>query len=138
MKLFSKPSRPPAKELLRDQITSEAVTKTIQTQVSRTAREVAYRLPSLVDASTKWLDQYEKGRFSVHVDTSDLTPQVEKLDQALGKTFEEMKQWWEEQVPLRRFVTQEEVAATALFLVSDESSGITAQQLCVSGGMEVM
>jgi hypothetical protein len=66
------------------------VTKTIQTQVSRTTREVAYRLPSLVDATTKWLDQYEKGRFSVHVDTSDLTPQVEKLDQALSKSMDRL------------------------------------------------
>jgi len=57
---------------------------------------------------------------------------------ALGKTLEEMKQWWEEQVPLRRFVTEEEVSRAALFLVSDESSAITGQQVCVSGGMEVM
>ena len=57
---------------------------------------------------------------------------------SLGKTFEEMKQWWEEQVPLRRFVTEEEVSRTALFLVSDDSTGITGQQVCVSGGMEVM
>ena len=57
---------------------------------------------------------------------------------ALGKTFEEMKQWWEQQVPLRRFVTAEEVSRAALFLVSDESSAITGQQVCVSGGMEVM
>jgi ubiquinone biosynthesis protein len=78
------------KVLLREQITSEAVTKTIQTQVSRTAREVAYRMPSLVDASTKWLDQYEKGRFSVHVDTSDLTPQVEQLDRALSKSMDRL------------------------------------------------
>jgi NAD(P)-dependent dehydrogenase (short-subunit alcohol dehydrogenase family) len=57
---------------------------------------------------------------------------------ALGKTFEEMKQWWEEQVPLRRFVTEEEVSRTAVFMVSDDSAGITGQQVCVSGGMEVM
>ena len=58
--------------------------------------------------------------------------------EALGKSFEEMKQWWEDQVPLRRFVTKEEVARAALFLVSDDASGITAQQLAVSGGMEVI
>ena len=58
--------------------------------------------------------------------------------EALGKSFEEMRQWWEEQVPLRRFVTEEEVSRTALFLVSDDAGGITAQQVCVSGGMEVM
>jgi len=58
--------------------------------------------------------------------------------EATGRTFEEMKRWWEEQVPLRRFVTEEEVAQAALFLVSDDASGITGQQLCVSGGMEVV
>jgi ubiquinone biosynthesis protein len=76
--------------LLRDQINAEAVADMVVTQVSRSAREVVYRAPSLVDATTKWLDQYEQGRLSVHVDTSDLTPQLDKLDRALSKSLDQL------------------------------------------------
>ena len=79
-----------SKLLLRDQINADVLGKTIQTQVTRSTREVVYRIPSLVEATTKWLDQYEQGRFSVHVDTSDLTPQVEKLDRALTKNLDRL------------------------------------------------
>ena len=73
--------------LLRDQLSMEAITDMATKQVTRSAREVMYRAPSLIEATTKWLDQYEKGRFSVHVDTSDLTPQVEKIDKALARSL---------------------------------------------------
>jgi hypothetical protein len=56
-------------------------------QVTRSAREVMYRFPSLIEATTAWLDQYEKGRFSVHIDTSDLSPQVDKIDRSLARNL---------------------------------------------------
>jgi hypothetical protein len=34
------------------------------------------RLPSLESATLKWLDNYERGRLDVHVDTSDLSQQL--------------------------------------------------------------
>jgi enoyl-[acyl-carrier-protein] reductase (NADH) len=49
-----------------------------------------------------------------------------------------MKKWYEDQIPIRRFVKAEEVASAAVFLASDDSSGITAQHFCVSGGIEVL
>ena len=49
-----------------------------------------------------------------------------------------MKKSYEDQIPIRRFVTPEEVAKAALFLVTEESSGMTAQHICVSGGIEVL
>lgn len=73
--------------LAREQVNAEELGKTVRLQVTRSAREVAYRLPSLVEATTKWLDQYEKGKLTVTVDTSDLGKQVEKLDIALSKTM---------------------------------------------------
>lgn len=87
---FSKAAVESSTLLLRDQFNSEAVADMIVTQVKRSTREVIYRAPSLVEATTKWLDQYEKGRLSLHVDTSDLTPQVEKLDKALTKSLDRL------------------------------------------------
>jgi len=49
-----------------------------------------------------------------------------------------MRKFYEDQIPIRRFVTPEEVAKAALFLVTEDSSGITAQHFCVSGGIEVL
>jgi NAD(P)-dependent dehydrogenase (short-subunit alcohol dehydrogenase family) len=63
---------------------------------------------------------------------------IRKRAEATGKTFEEMKRYYMDQIPIRRFVTPEEVARTALFLTSDDSSGVTAQHFCVSGGIEVL
>lgn len=71
--------------LARTQLNSDALTKTLRLQVARSAREVMYRVPDLVDATTKWLDQYQSGRLNVYVDTSDLGKQVTKLDDALNR-----------------------------------------------------
>ena len=84
---FSKAAVESSTVLLRDQLSVEALTDMATKQVTRSAREVMYRAPSLIEATTKWLDQYEKGRFSVHVDTSDLSPQVDKIDKALSRNL---------------------------------------------------
>ncbi len=63
---------------------------------------------------------------------------IRKRAEATGKTFEEMKRFYMDQIPIKRFVTPEEVAQAALFLVGDDSSGVTAQHFCVSGGIEVL
>jgi ubiquinone biosynthesis protein len=84
---FSKTAVESSAVLLRDQFNVETLQDMVTKQVSRSGREVMYRFPSLIEATTKWLDQYEKGRFSVHVDTSELTPQVDKLDKALSRSF---------------------------------------------------
>ena len=44
-----------------------------------TAREVFQRLPTLQEATLSWLNQYQKGRFEVYVDTSALSQEVTKM-----------------------------------------------------------
>jgi NAD(P)-dependent dehydrogenase (short-subunit alcohol dehydrogenase family) len=63
---------------------------------------------------------------------------IRRRAEATGKTFEEMKQFYMDQIPIKRFIRPEEVAKAALFLVSEDSSGVTAQHFCVSGGIEVL
>ncbi|MGZ4163701.1 MAG: SDR family oxidoreductase, partial [Tumebacillaceae bacterium] len=43
-----------------------------------------------------------------------------------------------EKAPLRRNVTQEDVANTAVFLASDLSSGITGETIHVDAGYHIM
>ncbi len=76
--------------LAREQINAEALAQTVRTQISRSTREIIYRVPTLVEATTKWLDQYEKGRLSVHIDVSDLSKEVTKLDKALNKSLDRL------------------------------------------------
>jgi len=63
---------------------------------------------------------------------------IQKRAEAMGKTFDEMKQFYANQIPIKRFITPEEVARTSVFLTSEDSSGITAQHFCISGGIEVL
>ncbi|UCC51305.1 MAG: phage holin family protein, partial [Anaerolineaceae bacterium] len=74
--------------LMRQQANTEYIGEQVRKQVSRSSREVIYRIPNLVEATTKWLDQYEKGKLSVHVDVSDVSKEVTKLDKALGKSLD--------------------------------------------------
>jgi ubiquinone biosynthesis protein len=73
------------KHLFRDQLDSDSIISTVKTEALRTAKEVVRRIPSLAGATIKWLDQYERGRISVHVDTSDIAKEVDKADAALTR-----------------------------------------------------
>lgn len=73
------------KVLFRAQLDPDTVMGTIKTEAMRAAKEVVRRIPTLAGATFKWLDQYERGRFSVHVDTSDIAKEVEKVDATLTR-----------------------------------------------------
>lgn len=51
-----------------------------------------------------------------------------------GKSPEQMHKAWED-VPMKRFVSPQEVANVIMFLSSDDSSAMTGQALNVTGGM---
>jgi 3-oxoacyl-[acyl-carrier protein] reductase len=60
--------------------------------------------------------------------TADFAPpMIKDLDAFMGKMAEG--------IPLKREGTVEDIASAALFLVSEESSYITGDRLCVGGGM---
>jgi NAD(P)-dependent dehydrogenase (short-subunit alcohol dehydrogenase family) len=52
-----------------------------------------------------------------------------------GTTYEDVYEEFVKTVPLRRFVTAEEIADATVFLASDASAAITGQDLNVSGGV---
>jgi ubiquinone biosynthesis protein len=79
-----------AVDLLRDQLNVDYVTATLKKQASKTVRELARRTPSLSDATLKWLDQYQSGRLSVHIDTSDLSKDLADVRVDVGKIAERL------------------------------------------------
>lgn len=58
------------------QFTYDSVKETVRREATRTVKEVVRRIPSLQDATLKWIEQYESGRLNLYVDTSDLAKQV--------------------------------------------------------------
>ena len=52
--------------------TLENVIAGLKKEVSYTLRELLHQIPSLQEATTGWLNQYKKGRFELHHDTSGL------------------------------------------------------------------
>jgi ubiquinone biosynthesis protein len=67
------------KEMAIQAVTADKIIAEGRKQLLSTAREVFKRVPNLTDATVKWLDQYQKGRFEVTVDTSQLSKEVDKL-----------------------------------------------------------
>ncbi len=62
---------------------------------------------------------------------------IKKRVAETGKTFDEMMASLAANNSLKRLATEEECAAVALFLASDESSGVTGQTIPVSCGQHV-
>jgi len=70
---------PMLRDMVVQSITGEKILEIATKQVMQTAGDVIGRLPSLSDATMSWIDQYQKGRFEVTVDTSQLSKEVGKL-----------------------------------------------------------
>lgn len=69
-----------------------------------------------------------------HVDTELLHYGMEKRGQIFGQTGDEYIEKMVKGSPQERLVTTDEVAATVLFLLSEQAAGITGQAINVSGG----
>jgi ubiquinone biosynthesis protein len=67
------------REMALQAVTADKVVDVVKEQVMMTGRELLKRIPSLQDATLGWLDQYQKGRFEVYIDTSGLAKEVDKL-----------------------------------------------------------
>ena len=70
---------PMLKDMAFETITGEKIVAEAKKQAISVAGQVAQRIPSLTEATAMWLDQYQKGRFTVTVDTSELSKEVGRL-----------------------------------------------------------
>lgn len=82
----------------------------------------------------------EGAPYKIRVNTINPSPVDNRMMRSLEEGFapgsaETAKSGFVESIPLKRYATNEEVAAAALFLASEESSFITGVVLPVDGGM---
>ncbi len=61
-----------ARAALLESFTPEKIQKQLQSSAVRVGKELARRAPSMEDAALKWIDQFNKGKFVVEVDTKGL------------------------------------------------------------------
>lgn len=67
------------KELVLQETTADNVRDILTRQASILAQDLVKELPSLGTATLGWLGMYRRGRFELHVDTSDLAREVNVL-----------------------------------------------------------
>ena len=70
---------PMLRDMVLETITGERIIEEAKKQLISVAGQVLERVPTLTEATARWLDQYQKGRFEVTVDTSELSKEVQKL-----------------------------------------------------------
>ena len=72
-------------QFLLEQFNVENIADMVLTQLIRAAKEVIHRLPSLQEATIKWLDQYQAGKFVLELNTDDLNRQVGRAYEGLER-----------------------------------------------------
>src|SRR6185369_14224391 len=68
-----------ARAALLEQFTPENIQKQVQGSAVRIGKELARRVPSLEGAALSWLDQFNKGKFVVEVDTKGLERSISSV-----------------------------------------------------------
>lgn len=91
---------------------------------------------SALESSVRYL-AHDLGKEQIRVNAISAGP-IRTLAAKGVKDFNKMLHVVQERAPLRRTVEVEEVANTALFLLSDLASGITGEVVHVDGGYNIM
>ncbi len=95
-----------ARSLIMEQVTAEKIVAQIRAAALQTGKEVLRRLPSLQEATSSWLDQYQKGKLVVELDTTRPQPrdrQVQRGRAAAGGGGDRGRHpWWRSASSWRR------------------------------------
>jgi enoyl-[acyl-carrier protein] reductase I len=89
-----------------------------------------------LEATVRYL-AYDLGTQQIRVNAISAGP-VKTLSAGAFSGFRDMLRYVGERAPLRRNISQEEVARAALFLLSDLSSGITGEVMHVDAGYNIL
>ena len=99
-----------------------------------------YNVMGVAKAALECVTRYlaaELGPRQIRVNTISGGPLRTMSSLAVGG-FSEILRWVEKKAPLRRNVTGQEVGDTAVYLLSDMSTGVTGQNLYVDAGYSIM
>ena len=69
-----------AQVVVKQEFTLDKIADMAKKEATNFVREAVKRLPELQGATLKWLDNYQKGRFEVTVDTSDLGKHIDRFN----------------------------------------------------------
>jgi ubiquinone biosynthesis protein len=75
-----------AKELLTTEVNAEKIVASLRQTAIQTGKEIGRRMPDLQSATLSWLDQYQKGKIVVEVNTADLSREIGKVGR-VGQTL---------------------------------------------------
>lgn len=89
-----------------------------------------------LEASTRYLAN-ELGEFGIKVNCISAGP-IKTLAASGISGFRELLAQVEQKAPMRKNVSQEDVAGTALYLASELSNGVTGQVLYVDSGLSIL
>jgi len=89
-----------------------------------------------LEASARYLAA-ELGRHNIRVNTLSAGPCRTLSAMAVGG-IDEMFEWVQKKSPLQRNIDTEEVGKSAVYLISDLSSGVTGENLYVDAGYNTM
>jgi ubiquinone biosynthesis protein len=72
-----------AKDLIVETFDPDALVTALRRQLLRSAKEAVRNIPSIEDAVGNWLRELRRGRFTVYVDASEASRQIQELDRSL-------------------------------------------------------
>ena len=75
-----------ARELLTTEVSAEKIVAALRQTTIQTGKEIGRRIPDLQAATLSWLDQYQKGKIVVEVNTADLSREIGKVGR-VGQTL---------------------------------------------------
>jgi ubiquinone biosynthesis protein len=75
-----------ARELLTTEVSAEKIVAALRQSAIQTGKEIGRRIPDLQSATLSWLDQYQKGKIVVEVNTVDLSREIGKVGR-VGQTL---------------------------------------------------
>jgi enoyl-[acyl-carrier protein] reductase I len=91
---------------------------------------------SALEASARYL-AYDLGRQGIRVNTLSAGPLATLSSKAVGG-IDDMFAHMERKAPLHRNITGDDVGKTAIYLLSDLSSGVTGENIYVDSGFNVV
>jgi predicted unusual protein kinase regulating ubiquinone biosynthesis (AarF/ABC1/UbiB family) len=71
-------------QVVLEQVNPDALVNQAKTQIARSAKDVILRLPTWQQSATKWLEQLESGRLTIHIDADDVIEPLEDVQTNLN------------------------------------------------------